>query len=102
VARPWRFSCHQFRKTFARFVAVGDKTGLLALKQHFKHVSIAMTDRYVGRDLELLELVDAEKQHGIRQALDELLGADCLAGKLGQQIVARNHRFRGRWRASAQ
>jgi len=96
VARPWRFSCHQFRKTFARFVAVGDKTGLLALKQHFKHVSIAMTDRYVGRDLELLELVDAEKQHGIRQALDELLGADCLAGKLGEQIVARNHRFRGR------
>jgi hypothetical protein len=96
VARPWRFSCHQFRKTFARFVALGDKTGLLALKQHFKHVSIAMTDRYVGRDLELLDLVDVERQHGMTQALDELLGADCLAGKLGEQIVARNHRFRGR------
>jgi hypothetical protein len=96
VARPWRFSCHQFRKTFARFVAPGDKTGLLALKQHFKHVSIAMTDRYVGRDLELLDLVDIERQHGIRQALDELLGADCLGGKLGEQIVARNQRFRGR------
>jgi integrase len=96
VARPWRFSCHQFRKTFARFVAVGEKTGLLALKQHFKHVSIAMTDRYVGRDLELLDLVDVERQHGIRQALDELLGAHCLAGKLGEQIVARNQRFRGR------
>lgn len=96
VARPWRFSCHQFRKTFARFVALGDKTGLLALKQHFKHVSIAMTDRYVGRDLELLDLVDVERQHGMTQALDELLGADCLAGKLGKQIVARNQRFRGR------
>jgi integrase len=95
VARPWKFSCHQFRKTFARFVALGDKTGLLPLKQHFEHVSIAMTDRYVGRDLELLDLVDVESQHGIRQALDELLGADCLAGKLGEQIVARNQRFRG-------
>jgi integrase len=96
VARPWKFSCHQFRKTFARFVALGDKTGLLALKQHFKHVSIAMTDRYIGRDLELLDLVDTERQQGIQQALDELLGADCLAGTLGEQIVARNHRFRGR------
>jgi hypothetical protein len=34
TARPWRFSSHQFRKTFARFVALGDKSGLLALKQH--------------------------------------------------------------------
>jgi integrase len=96
VAHPWKFSCHQFRKTFARFVALGDKTGLLALKQHFKHVSIAMTDRYVGRDLELLDLVDVERQRGIRQALDQLLGADSQAGRLGEQIVARNQRFRGR------
>lgn len=96
ITRPWRFSCHQFRKTFARFVALGDKTGLLALKQHFKHVSIAMTDRYVGRDLELLDLVETEKQHQLGQALDDLIGADCLAGKLGEQIVARNKRFRGR------
>ncbi len=44
----------------------------------------------------MLDLADTEKQHGIREALDELLGADCLAGKLGEQIVARNHRFRGR------
>jgi hypothetical protein len=41
-----------------------DKTGPLALKPHFKHVSIAMTDRYVGRDLELLDLVETEIQHG--------------------------------------
>jgi FAD binding domain len=77
-------------------VALGDKTGLLALKQHFKHVSIAMTDRYVGRDLELLDLVETEKQHQLRHALDDLIGAECLAGKLGEQIVARNRRFRGR------
>jgi integrase len=73
TARPWKFSTHQFRKTFARFVAMGDKSGLLALKQHFKHVSIAMTDRYVGRDLELLDLVASEKQEELGRALDELL-----------------------------
>jgi len=75
---------------------MGDKTGLLALKQHFKHVSITMTDRYVGRDLELLDLVANEQQQQIGHALDELIGADRLAGKLGEQIVARNERFRGR------
>jgi len=96
TARPWRFSSHQFRKTFARFVAMGDKSGLLALKQHFKHVSITMTDRYVGRDLELLDLVATEKQQQLGHAVDELIGADRLAGKLGEQLVARNERFRGR------
>jgi hypothetical protein len=75
---------------------MGDKTGLLALKQHFKHVSITMTDRYVGRDLELLDLVASEKQQQLGHALDELIGADRLAGKLGEQIIARNERFRGR------
>ena len=44
-ALPMEVSCHQFRKTLARFVALGDETGLLALKQHLKHVSIAMTER---------------------------------------------------------
>jgi hypothetical protein len=96
TARPWRFSSHQFRKTFARFVAMGDKSGLLALKQHFKHVSIAMTDRYIGRDLDLLDLVATEQQQQLSHALDELIGADRLAGKLGERIVARNERFRGR------
>ena len=75
---------------------MGDKSGLLALKQHFKHVSITMTDRYVGRDLELLDLVATEKQQQIGLALEGLIGADRLAGKLGEQIVARNERFRGR------
>ncbi len=55
-----------------------------------------MTDRYVGRDLELLDLIATEKQEELGHALDELLGTDCLAGKLGEQIVTRNQRFRGR------
>lgn len=37
--RPWPFSPHQFRKTFARFVARHDRSQLLALADHFKHIS---------------------------------------------------------------
>jgi hypothetical protein len=35
--KPWRFSTHQFRKTFARFIARRDRTQLLGLAEHFKH-----------------------------------------------------------------
>ena len=40
---PWQLSTHQFRKSFARFIARRDRSQLLGLAQHFKHVSIAMT-----------------------------------------------------------
>jgi integrase len=92
----WRFSSHQFRKTFARFVGKQDKTGLHALSQHFKHVSMAMTDSYVGKDFELYELVEESRSDETVQALDSILAADCLAGKMGEEILTRNHKFRGR------
>ena len=52
--KPWHLNTHQGRKTFARFVAKRDRTGLHALQKHFGHVSLAMTDRgYVGTDFAL-------------------------------------------------
>lgn len=92
----WQFSTHQFRKTFARFVGRRDKTSLYALAQHFKHVSIAMTDHYVGTDHDLMELIGETQIEEMRAALDVILGAEALAGKAGQEIVARNFKFRGR------
>ena len=92
----WRFSSHQFRKTFARFVGKQDKTGLHALSQHLKHVSQAMTDSYMGKDFELTELIEEARAEEIVQALDSILAADSLAGKMGEEILTRNHRFRGR------
>jgi len=38
----WHLSASQFRKTFARFVARGDRSHLLALADHFKHVSVSI------------------------------------------------------------
>ncbi len=95
--KRWVFTPHQFRKTFARFVARGDRSQLLALADHFKHVSVSMTSRgYVGTDFELYELVDEEARAETAIALDCLLSSDRLGGRMGERIVARNHAFRGR------
>jgi len=95
--RPWHFSPHQFRKTFARFVARGDRSNLLALADHFKHVSVAMTSRgYVGNDFTLRELVDDEGRIETALALNNLLASDRLGGRMGERILARNDAFRGR------
>jgi site-specific recombinase XerC len=95
--KVWPLSPHQFRKTFARFVARGDRSNLLALAAHFKHVSVAMTSRgYVGTDFELHELIDEEARAETAVALDRMLSSDRLGGRMGERIVARNHAFRGR------
>jgi len=95
--QPWRFSTHQFRKTFARFIARRDRSQLLALADHLKHVSVAMTARgYVGTDFDLHQLVDHEGQIETATARDRLLTADPLAGKMGERIAAGNASFRGR------
>ncbi len=94
---PWPFSAHQFRKTFARFVAKRDRTQLLALSDHFKHVSVAMTAKgYVGTDFDLFELVAHEAQVETADALDRLLSADRLAGRMGARLTNLNAKFRGR------
>ncbi|PZU60452.1 hypothetical protein [Sphingobium xenophagum] len=95
--KPWPFSTHQFRKTFARFVARRDRTQLLGLAEHFKHASVAMTARgYVGSDFDLHSLIDHEARAETAAALDRLLAAKRLGGKMGERIVAGNARFRGR------
>lgn len=94
---PWPFSAHQFRKTFARFVAKRDRSQLLALADHFKHVSVAMTAKgYVGTDFDLFELVAHEAQVETADALDRLLSADRLAGRMGARLSDLNAKFRGR------
>jgi hypothetical protein len=95
--RAWPFSTHQFRKTFARFIARRDRSQLLALADHLKHVSVAMTAKgYVGTDFDLQQLVDHEGQIETATALDRFLSADRLAGRMGERIAAGNASFRGR------
>jgi integrase len=95
--KPWPFSPHQFRKTFARFIARRDRSQLMALADHFKHASIAMTARgYVGNHFDLKELIDHEGEVETARALECLLTSDRLAGRMGERIVAENAAFRGR------
>lgn len=95
--KPWSFSTHQFRKTFARFIARRDRTQLLGLADHFKHASVAMTARgYVGNDFDLHSLIDHEARAETASALDRLLTAKRLGGKMGERIIAGNARFHGR------
>jgi integrase len=95
--KPWSFSTHQFRKTFARFIARRDRSQLLGLAEHYKHASVAMTARgYVGSDFDLHQLIDHESRAETAAALDRLLVSDRLAGRMGERIAAGNARFRGR------
>lgn len=95
--KSWPFSTHQFRKTFARFIARRDRSQLLGLAEHYKHASVAMTARgYVGSDFDLHQLIDHESRAETAAALDRLLVSDRLAGRMGERIAAGSARFRGR------
>ena len=50
---------HQWRKTWAQFLFAVDHTHLSAISQHFKHLSLAMTEQhYIGNDPTLLTAAD--------------------------------------------
>jgi integrase len=95
--KPWPLSTHQGRKTFARFVALRDRTGLFALAQHLGHRDRSVTDKgYVGNDYALHEDIE---QHILEQSVsawEEMLSAPTLGGRGGSHIMTRRPRFRGR------
>src|SRR5260370_40413106 len=74
---------HMFRRTFARYVVRYDTLNLLALKEHFKHISLSMTDYYVGNDLELWMLMEEETDRVSIESFDKALRSDQLAGSGG-------------------
>ena len=89
--RAFHIHPHMFRRTFARYVARHDTTNLLALKEHFKHVSLSMTDYYVGNDLELWMLME-EEERLFFESFDKALRADQLAGPGGVRSEEKDRR----------
>lgn len=88
LPRDWKISLHQFRKTFARFVARMDKSNLRALSRHFHHTSLAMTDgSYVGGDFELSELVSEFQQEELAYHLQRLIASPALAGRMADAVA---------------
>jgi len=94
---PWPLSTHQGRKTFARFVALRDRTGLFALAQHLGHRDRSVTDKgYVGNDYALHEEIEQHILEESVSAWEEMLSAPALGGRGGSHIIAKRPRFRGR------
>jgi len=95
-AQPWRLTTHQGRKTFARFIALRDRSCLFALAQHLGHRERAYTDHgYAGSDYRLDEEIDAEILQQSVDAWEHMLAAPGLGGRAGVEIVAKRPRFRG-------
>jgi integrase len=92
----WRFTSHQGRKTFARFVALRDRTALHALAQHLGHRDISQTDSaYVGTDYQLEREIDTAVLDQSVSAWEQMLTARSLGGRMGAEVLARRPRFRG-------
>jgi integrase len=86
TGRAFHIHPHMFRRTFARHVVRHDTTNLLALKEHFKHVSLSMTDYYVGSDPELWTLMVEEEDKLLFESFDAALRADQMAGPGGVRL----------------
>ncbi len=96
-SRRWRLSTHQGRKTFARFVALRDRTSLFALAQHLGHRDRAVTDAgYVGTDYSLQHEIEHEVLEQSVAAWEHMLSVPQLGGRAGAELVAKRPRFRGR------
>jgi integrase len=54
----WRFTPHQFRRTFARYVARSELGDLRYLRTHFKHWGLDMTTLYAENERQDAELYD--------------------------------------------
>ncbi len=84
--RPWRFASHQMRTTFVRLVCTHSNTPLDELQGHLGHLSINMTDYYLGTDpqlwLEYYQSVYDISREKIAYALRET----ALAGAGGEKI----------------
>ncbi|MGH8290537.1 MAG: hypothetical protein ACREV7_16220 [Steroidobacteraceae bacterium] len=94
--KPWELSTHQGRKTFARFVALRDRTSLFALAQHLGHRDRAITDRgYAGNDYRLEREIEAAVLDKSICAWEHMLSAPGLGGRMGAEIIAKRPHFRG-------
>lgn len=83
VGNPWHMTTHQFRRTLA-FYCIKNRLGtLVALKQQFKHLYLAMTEWYTngGR---LASLRDLKVDEQVQKALDEI-NAETTANKIFKQ-----------------
>jgi integrase len=81
--QPYPLHSHQFRRTYARFMARAELGDLLTLRDHFGHWSLDMTVYYADggaddyeADIELLEMVTEEKLSRQNEVMGGYLDSD--------------------------
>lgn len=80
---PYPLHSHQFRRTYARFMARSELGDLMTLREHFGHWSMDMTTFYADggadeyeADTELLDMMTEEKTARQTEIVGELLTSD--------------------------
>jgi len=93
--RPYPLHSHQFRRTYAHFIARSELGDLLTLRDHFGHWSIDMTAYYADggadtfeADIELLEMIANEKMGRQIEIIGDYLDTDTPMGNGGHWISA--------------
>ena len=93
--RPYPLHSHQFRRTYAHFIARSELGDLLTLRDHFGHWSIDMTAYYADggadrfeADIELLEMIANEKMGRQIEIIGDYLDNDTPMGNGGHWISA--------------
>lgn len=81
--QPYQLHAHQFRRTYARFIARSELGDLLTLRDHFGHWSIDMTVFYADggadeyeADAELLDMITEEKAARQKEIVGHYLDSD--------------------------
>jgi integrase len=86
----WSFTTHQFRRTFANYVARNQLGDLRYLRQHFKHWSLDMSALYAANECKDAELYDfmLKEAHNSKQSIVKnwLEPRTVLAGERGKFI----------------
>jgi integrase len=98
--KPWNLTTHQFRKTFAYFMARENKCNFKFLQEQFKHVSMDMTLWYViteEEDMELLEDVENAVEDVSLECLYDIMTPGKNIGGAGGAYIAerRDKIFKG-------
>ena len=83
---------HQWRKTYALYILRTDPKMLPAISQHFKHMSLAMTEEgYIGNDPELLDSIESvRRQRTVKFLLEQARSSTIITG--GMADLVREHR----------
>lgn len=97
--QPYPLHSHQFRRTYARFIARSELGDLLTLRDHFGHWSLNMTAFYADggadeyeTDTELLEMIAKEKLTRQNEIMGNYLNTDA--------PLANGNHWLNVWRAS--